>query len=142
MAFIQGREATFSYSSGPETGATIVTTKFNMVVYEISRRIWPTTPPGYLMQRYTPGILNVIGRIGMWYDSGDATFPVPGGVAAPSSTVGTIVITTVSGHTYTFKATLTKLAGHISTDDGGPPQTFMYDFISNAQSASDSITVA
>lgn len=145
MPFVIGREAAFSYTGGPE--GTLVTTKFNRVVFRLTRKMFPTTPPGYLMERFTPGITTVVGALGLWYDSSDASFPFPGSavgaVGAPSATpTGTLVITLVTGKTITFKASLTELSGSISTEEGGPPQTFQYSFISNAQATTDQVVTA
>jgi len=136
--FSIGREASFTYADGPET---LITNKFNRVAFRISRRAWPTTPPKYLMNRVTLGILTATGAIGNWHDKTDATPPSPGGVGAPSATVGTLTIATSTGKSYAFKAMLVELEGSVSMEDGGPPYVYQYAFISSAQSETDTITV-
>lgn len=141
MAYITGRQATFAWSGSP--AETTVTTNFNRVLFEVEREWFPTTPPGYLMKRYTPGILNVTGVIGNWHDSGSATPPIPGGTSTPPDlTIGTLTIAVSSGETYAFKACLVRLSWNVSTESGGPPSVYQYAFISNAQATTDTITVA
>lgn len=137
MAYGIGRDVTFTYTSGPET---LSVANFPEVFFVEERSAFETTPPGYLMKRRTPGILDFYGMVGQWFETSGSTPPTPGGSGVPSGSIGTLAFTLASGKTKTAKVIFTKLQMQSTSQEGSPPQRWQYAFAASAQNTTDTIT--
>lgn len=127
--WITGAEGAFSFTSGTSiTNVSVFETNYQM---EVSGP-FNVTPYGYLMTKHTFGVVK----------AARGTFRAnkldTGVQAIPTGTVGTMVITEKSGNTYTFKASVWTFASS-SNAPSDSPQVNTYEFVANAESASDTI---
>jgi hypothetical protein len=100
-----------------------------------TRNKWPTTRPGYTMERYSYGPLRVQGRIRVVTTDG-TTAPIPTGTSA------SLALYEKTGDTqgYTLNASLVFMRKGINTLTG-EQQYAEYAFDGNATAASQAVTV-
>jgi len=130
MADVLGNEGAFSYS----TGAGPINADVGAWAFRAARPEYPTTRFGYTSPRKSFGMLEVRGTCRVVSTDG-TTAPVPNG------TSGSLVLTSVSGHTYTFNAVMHALE-RAANALSGEQQYHNYEFVATASSASANMTVA
>lgn len=99
-----------------------------------SRRKFPTTRPGYTMERFSYGPLSVSGSLRVITTDG-TTAPIPTGTSA------SLVLLEQSGQSYTLNASLTFMRKG-SDSLSGSQQYAEYAFDGNATASAQSVTVA
>jgi hypothetical protein len=98
-----------------------------------TRRKWPTTRPGYTMERYSYGPLVVSGTLRVITTDG-VTAPIPTGTQAA------LVLLEQSGQSYAFTASLVSM-GKGASSLTGAQQYAEYSFDGNATAAATAVTV-
>lgn len=137
MAFnLTGESGSFTYS-GADAGV-MASAVFGAWRLKSNRREYETTPPAYLMESITLGILR--GRVSVqgFQDDQAAPPPVP---MATSGTLGTLTLySKATSKYYTFKARLVDMEFASNSYDGAP-QTVHCQFRMCAGSATDTIVI-
>lgn len=104
----------------------------------IERVAWhPSTPFGFLMDKFTAGTRSAVGGLQSFHDASQATPPSPE-ITGPA----TLTLTLSSGKTKVFSASLVQCHIQASSQNGGPPVVFDYAFIANAAVSTDTIVTA
>lgn len=127
--YVTGESGSFTF-----TGAEgIVVADFGAWNATFSRDVFPTTPFQYQTGRVSLGRLNARGSILQWVDAVKPPLPANGAVS------GTMTLKINASLSYTFKARLFNLSmtGNANTGEPFAPQ---YQFVSSADSASDTIS--
>ena len=127
--YVTGDSGSFTFS-GAEG---IVVADFGAWNATFDRNVYPTTPFQYQTGRVTLSRLNVRGSILQWIDATKPPLPANGSVS------GTLTLRVNGSIAYTFKARLFNLSmtGNANTGEPFAPQ---YQFVSSADSASDTIS--
>lgn len=94
-----------------------------------------TTPFGWVGVRREIFMADAQGDLEYFINTADGTPPVPSGTA------GTLVLTSYTSHTYTFKALLVRLE-HGGESTQAIEQKARYRWTFSAQTSTDTITVA
>lgn len=133
MSHLAGRDASFTWSTGPSVDTA------NGIISRVQLRRNPhdITPFSYDGERYL--LTTRGGRISMRCVIANT---ITTGPAIPNGTVGTLVVTFVTGATWTFTAQLYSVTAGFQSTDGNPPTYVDYDFLVSASSTSDPVTVA
>ncbi len=130
MAYLTGDQGSFTYA----TGAAITVADGIRWEGEIGKRSARTTPFGYILERTTVSQRNYArGRLTLLVN-GTTTPPIP------NTTTGDLVLLDNTGHSYAFKAILTRMSGGADSVTAAE-QMVSYEFESAATSSSDTITV-
>ena len=136
-SYLTGDSGSFTYSAGE----TITVANFGRWHARLGRKMFITTPFGYLADRYTPGRLEGTVEVTGWHAPDATPPPVP---QAASGTVGTLVLfiqTATVALKYTFKVRMVDLSIGANAIDGSPTQV-TYRFVVSADATSDTITPA
>lgn len=130
MAYLTGDQASFTYG----TGAAITVADGIRWEGEIGRRVARTTPFGYAMERVT-----LSQRL---YARGRLTLLVNGTNAPPlpNTVTGDLVLLDAAGHSYAFKALLTRMT-QAPDSVAATEQTANYEFENAATNSTDTIVV-
>ncbi len=127
--FITGESGSFTFTSAE----TLVVAEFGEWNATIDRKVYPTTPFGYLTTRVTLGRPEIQGSF-MGFFNGTDKPPIP----ANGSVSGTLTLKLNTGTTYVCKARIFALSTG-SNSISGEPIRIAYQFVGSADSASDTI---
>ena len=128
--YVTGEAGSFTFTNAE----SLVVADFGRWNARLDRRVYPSTPFGYLTSRVTLGRLDADGSFDGFFD-GTNKPPIP----ANGSVSGTLTLKLNSSTSYTFKARIYSLATGANSVTGEPiKQT--YGFVSSADSSSDTIT--
>lgn len=130
--YITGESGSFTFS-GAETLQVADFGEWNAT---FDRKVYPSTPFGYLTDRVTLGRLTASGSFTAFFDGTKPPIPANG------STSGTLTLylkTSATAVNYVFKARVFALATGANSISGEPVRQ-TYQFVGSADSSSDTIT--
>ena len=128
--YVTGEAGSFTFSSAE----SLVVADFGEWQAQIDRKVYPSTPFGYLTDRVTLGRQTISGQFTGFFD-GTNKPPVP----ANGTTSGTLTLKLNTGTTYVCKARIFSLTTGANSVSGEPIRQ-TYQFIGSADSSSDTIT--
>lgn len=121
MSELLGRQASVTFA-GAEIDESVLFG--HAVTLQVEKKAFDVTRFGDVSDRYTFGNEGGQSSIRFFIDSGLSTAP-----PKPTGTVASLVITTVSGNTYTIQAAVLRTNYSATASGGSPPQVVGYDFI-------------
>jgi len=130
-----GITAKYTWTDGT-SGITVSNAECRRWQGTFGGQLFRDTPADFIMTRHSLSINHAQGIIEFYKDAAAATPPIPNGT--PS---GIITLTSDTGNTYAFKALLYNLQGPFASATAGEPQFFRYNYVSNAENTTDTITV-
>ena len=130
-AYLTGESGSFTFS-GAES---LQVAEFGEWNATIDRKVYPSTPFGYLSDRVTLGRISASGSFTAFFDGTKPPIPANG------STPGTLTLylkTTSTSASYVFKARIFAL-GTGANSVSGEPIRQTYQFVSCADSTTDTV---
>ena len=128
--YVTGESGSFTFTSAE----SLVVADFGEWQAQIDRKVYPSTPFGYLTDRVTLGRITINGQFTGFFD-GTNKPPIP----ANGTTSGTLTLKLNSGTSYTCKARIFSLTTGANSVSGEPVRQ-TYQFVGSADSSSDTIT--
>lgn len=128
--YVTGDSGSFTFTSAE----SLIVADFGEWSATIDRKVYNTTPFGYLTTRVTLGRIEINGQFTGFFD-GTNKPPVP----ANGSTSGTLTLKLNGSTTYTCKARIFALNTGANSVSGEPVRQ-TYQFVGSADSSSDTIT--
>jgi hypothetical protein len=129
--YLTGESGSFTFS-GAES---LLVADFGEWNATIDRKVFPSTPFGYLTDRVTLGRITVSGSFTGFFDGTKPPIPANG---ATSGTLTLYLKTTSTSVSYVFKARIFALSTGANSVSGEPTRQ-TYQFVGSADSASDTI---
>ena len=127
--YITGEAGSFTFTSAE----TLIVADFGEWNATIDRKVYPSTPFGYLTDRVTLGRPTISGSFTGFFNGTDKP-PIP----ANGSTSGTLTLKLNTGTSYVCKARIYAL-GTGANSVSGEPIRQSYQFVGSADSSSDTI---
>jgi hypothetical protein len=128
--YVTGEAGSFTFASAE----SLVVADFGEWQAQIDRKVYPSTPFGYLTDRVTLGRQTISGQFTGFFD-GTNKPPIP----ANGSTSGTLTLKLNTGTSYVCKARIFSLTTGANSVSGEPIRQ-TYQFVGSADSSSDTIT--